>query len=84
MFAEKDLSNQKTSSLKKGLVSFEEQIQEHRKKIANPEKYVDGWADKDPREQKGLLKHWNKEISNFEESVANRIEELKKRGEYDE
>lgn len=83
-FAEKDLSKQKTSSLKKGLASFEEQIAEHRRKIAEPEKYVSGWESKDVREQKGLMKHWQKEISNFQESIDNRIDELKKRGEYDE
>lgn len=83
-FAEKDLSKQKTSSLKKGLASFEEQIAEHRRKIAEPEKYVSGWESKDVREQNGLMKHWQKEISNFQESIDNRIDELKKRGEYDE
>lgn len=83
-FAEKDLANQKTSSLKKGLESFKEEIWLHQQKISDPQKYVEGWEDKDPREQQGLLKHWNKEISNFEESIANRIEELRKRGEYDE
>lgn len=84
MFAEKDLSKQKTSSLKKGLASFKEQITEHQIKIAEPQKYVSGWDSKDAREQQGLLKHWRKEISNFQESIDNRIDELKKRGEYDE
>ena len=83
-FAEKDLSNQKTSSLKKGIASFEEQIAEHQRKISDPQKYVSGWEGKDTREQQGLLKHWKKEISNFQESIRNRIDELKRRGEYDE
>lgn len=83
-FAEKDLWKQKTSSLKKGLESFEERIAEHQRKIADPKKYVAGWDAKDERERKGLLKHWQKEISNFQESVQNRIDELRKRGEYDE
>jgi hypothetical protein len=84
MFGEKDLQNQKTSSLKKSLSSFKERIAEHQKKIENPEKYVPDWNNKDVREQNGLLKHWKKEIKNFRESIENRIEELKKRGEYDE
>lgn len=84
MFGEKDLKNQKTSSLKKSLASFEAQIAEHQKKIANPARYVENWEGKDVREQKGLVKHWEKEVKNFRESIDNRIEELKKRGEYDE
>lgn len=84
VFGEKDLQNQKTSSLKKSLTSFKERIAEHQKKIENPEKYVPDWNNKDVREQNGLLKHWKKEIKNFRESIENRIEELKKRGEYDE
>lgn len=84
MFGEKDLKNQKTSSLKKALTSFEAQIVEHQNKIADPKKYVPDWDSKDVREQKGLLKHWEKEIKNFRESIDNRIDELKKRGEYDE
>lgn len=83
-FAEQDLSRQKASSLKKGLASFREQIAEHQRKIAEPQKYVSGWDSKDTREQQGLLKHWKKEISNFQESIDNRIKELKNRGEYDE
>ena len=32
----------------------------------------------------GLIRHWIKEISNFKESIDNRINELKKRGDYNE
>lgn len=84
LFAEKDLAKQKTSSLKKGLASFQEQISVHENKIANPKAYVPDWDSMDERAKQGLLKHWNKEIENFRESVDNRIEELKRRGEYDE
>lgn len=83
-FAEKDLSKQKTTSLIKGIASFSERITEHQNKIADPGKYVSGWDGKDVREQQGLLKHWKKEISNFQESIKNREDELRNRGEYDE
>lgn len=82
LFAEKDLSRQKTSSLKRGLASFEVQIAKHKEKIAHPEQFYPTWKQKSFAEKKGLVKHWEKEIKNFEESVRNRIEELKKRGEY--
>lgn len=84
MFAEKDLANQKTLSLMKGIASFQEQIREHERKIANPKAYVPDWDNMDERAKQGLLRHWNKEIKNFRESVDNRIAELKRRGEYDE
>ena len=37
-----------------------------------------------PRRQEGLKKHWNKEIRNFNQSIQDRIDELKARGDYDE
>lgn len=84
LFAEKDLSKQKTLSLKKGMASFQEQIIEHRRKIERPWEYVPGWNEKDEREQEGLKRHWEKEIRTFQQSIENRVEELRKRGEYDE
>ena len=83
-FAEKDLSRQKTLSLKKGLASFKEQIITHRNKIARPWDYIPGWDEMDERMKAGLKRHWEKEISNFQQSVESRIAELKRRGEYDE
>ena len=83
-FAEKDLSRQKTLSLKKGLASFKEQIVTHRNKIARPWDYIPGWDEMDERMKAGLKRHWEKEISNFQQSVESRIAELKRRGEYDE
>ncbi len=84
LFAEKDLSKQKTLSLKKGLASFQEQITEHRRKIERPWEYVPGWNEKDKREQEGLKRHWEKEIRTFQQSIENRVAELRRRGEYDE
>lgn len=83
-FAEKDLSRQKTLSLKKGLASFKEQIVTHRNKIARLWDYIPGWNEMDERMKAGLKRHWEKEISNFQQSVESRIAELKRRGEYDE
>lgn len=57
---------------------------EHQHKIDNPQDYVDDWENKDVREQNGLIKHWKKEIKTFQQSIDDRIAELKKRGDYDE
>ena len=84
MFAEKDIKKQSTNSLKKGITSYDKRINEHQKKIDNPQKFIEDWDKKDVREQNGLVKHWKKEIKNFQTSKNDRIEELKERGEYNE
>lgn len=81
LFSEKDLSKQKTNSLKKGIKNFKKRISEHEDKINNPEKYIFNWYKLDEREKAGLIKHWQKEIDNFNKSIQNRIDELKRRGE---
>ena len=45
-------------------------------------RYISSAFDK--RYQEGLKRHWNKEIRNFKQSIQNRIDELKSRGDYDE
>lgn len=83
-FAESDIKNQGSGSLKHAIRKYNERIQEHQEKIKNPEKYIPEWNSMDPRGQEGLKKHWNKEIRNFNNSIQVRVDELKKRGDYDE
>lgn len=83
-FAEKDIERQESGSLKRALRKYKDKIALHQQKIANPQAFVEGWADKDAREQAGLIKHWQKEIANFQTSIDDRIAELKKRGDYDD
>lgn len=80
-FAEKDLANQSAASLQKGIRNLEKQIELHEDKIASPEKYVNNWSSLDQRYRDGVIRHWKKELIDFSESVNNRIEELKKRGD---
>lgn len=80
-FAERDIITQKSSSLLKAIRKYEKNIEEHQKKINDPRKYIPGWDNYDERLKKCLLRHWNKEIQNFEQSIAYRIKELKRRGE---
>lgn len=81
LFAEKDLKNQSSNSLRRSIRNFEKRIAEHEHYIENPVSHCPDWETKDPRKQQGLIKHWQKEISNFKESIQNRIDELKERGE---
>jgi len=83
-FAEKDISNQDSNSLKRAMRKYEKRISEHQDKVNNPEKHVPDWDNYSDAKKAGLIKHWNKEIRNFQESIDNRISELKERGDYDE
>lgn len=80
-FAEDALKNQTSNQLRKGIRSLKKKIALHQNKIENPAKYCDDWNLKDERGQNGLIRHWQKEITDSEESIRNRIEELKERGE---
>lgn len=83
-FAEKDIKNQKSDSLKRAISKFEKRIAEHEDYLIHPEQHCWNWSEKSMQEQEGLKKHWQKEISNFNQSISDRIEELKKRGDYDD
>ena len=84
LFAEADIKNQSSNSLKRAMRKYESKISEHEAKIKDPAAYVPDWETKDVREQTGLIRHWQKEIRNFEQSINDRIDELKERGDYDE
>ena len=81
---ESDLYKQDSTSLKRSIRRYKKRIDEHKDKISHPEKYVRDWGTYDDRKRNGLLKHWNKEIINFSDSIQRRADELKKRGDYDE
>jgi hypothetical protein len=83
-FAEKDIKNQESASLKRAIRKYQKQIKEHQGKINDPKKYIEAWDSFDVRRQEGLKKHWSKEIRNFETSIKDRVDELKARGDYDE
>lgn len=84
LFAEKDIANQESTSLKRGIRKYQARIAEHQRKLDDPQQFVPTWNDKDVREQEGLKKHWKKEIRTFQQSIDDRVDELKKRGDYDE
>lgn len=83
-FAEKDIKNQESGSLKRAIRKYQSRISEHEAKISNPREFYPEWDSYDKRYQEGLKRHWNKEIRNFKQSIQDRIDELKKRGDYDE
>ena len=80
-FAEKDLSLQSPSNLRKGIRQLEKKIQEHENNLADPKIKWKDWDSFSEERKAGELRHWQKEIENFKESINNRYDELKKRGE---
>lgn len=81
---EQDVAKQKSSSLRKGIVTYQQRITEHQRKLYNPQDYVEDWAKMSKQHQEGLKKHWLKEIQNFTQSIETRRTVLKERGENDE
>ena len=83
-FAEKDIKNQESNSLKRAIRKYKARIAEHEGYIKNPEAHVPDWDNLSENRRKGLIRHWEKEIRNFNKSIDDRITELKERGDYDE
>ncbi|MDO4720713.1 MAG: phage minor head protein [Peptostreptococcaceae bacterium] len=81
LFVNKDIEKQTERQLKKGIRSYEKQIQRHKDKIDNPSAYVEGWESYSEKRKEGLKRHWEKEIQNFQKNIADNMSELKKRGE---
>lgn len=84
LFAETDIPNQESGSLKRAIRKYERRIAEHQDKIEHPERHCPDWESFDERVKEGLKKHWQKEIRNFEENIRAREDELKQRGDYDD
>lgn len=83
-FAEKDIKRQKSNSLKRAIRNYKKRIAEHESYIENPKSHVSNWDELPKVQQNGLIRHWNKEIRNFNTSIDDRIAELKERGDFDE
>ena len=82
-FAESDIKNQESASLKRAIRKYEKRIAEHEEYIKNPKTHCPEWDEKPVESREGLKKHWQKEIRNFRQSIQDRVDELKERGDYD-
>lgn len=83
LFDEGNLKDQSVASLKRGIRTFTKRIAEHQYYIENPHSHCPDWERMKERDQRGQIRHWNKEIDNFKESICNMVKELEKRGEFD-
>lgn len=80
----RNILRQRSASLKKSIRSWGREIALHKDKISNPEKYYPDWGKFNERQKAGYVKHWEKEIKNFENDISRAVEELRKRGDLDE
>ncbi len=80
MFAEDNLSKENEAQLKKGIRTLTKRIEQHKKYIENPLSHVVSWESYPKNIQAGTIRHWEKEIKNFEESIQARKDELERRG----
>lgn len=78
MFAEKDLRRQSIHSIKKGIKSLNDRIEEHKRKIEHPEE-LPYWGRLSDYEKRYNKEHWKNEIEEFKISIKNREEEIKRR-----
>ncbi len=66
----KTYSTKSAAEIQKGIRSIQEQIAEHKDKIANPEKHIENWGKLDPRQQQALLtKKWPSDIQRQSEQL---------------
>ena len=79
--SEKDLKNQTIRQLRNGIAHLQDRIDEHVLCVISPEKVYPNWSKLSVRQQEGYKKHWLKEIKNLRQSIKNREEEIKARGE---
>lgn len=84
LFAESDIKNQESASLKRAIRKYSRRIAEHQEKIDFPERFFPNWNEIPAQRREGLKRHWQKEIRTFNENIQARIDELKRRGDYDE
>ena len=83
-FANRSIPKQKDGQLMKSIKSWQANIEQHKKKLANPAEFDVDWDSKSAEQKAGLIKHWQKEIRHFEENVKEAEDELKKRGHSDD
>jgi hypothetical protein len=83
-FANRSIPKQKDGQLVKSINSWQSNIEQHKNKLANPARFDANWDSKTDAQKAGLIKHWQKEIRNFEANVKEAEDELKKRGHSDD
>ena len=66
-------------ALEKTVKNLDEKIALHIDKINNPEQHYPDWSKRNSLQQEGSIKHWRKEIANFQKQKNIALAELRKR-----
>ena len=66
-------------NLEESIAAHTAQVEEHARKVQNPDKYDVGWSEKDDRQKQGLLKKWGKDLLRNAEQAEIEIEVWKER-----
>lgn len=74
-----DAIKKRQKNLEKSIASHTAQVEEHARKVQNPDKYDTGWGEKDDRQKQGLLKKWSKDLQRNAEQAEIEIEVWKER-----
>lgn len=74
-----DAIKKRRKNLEKSIASHTAQVEEHARKVKNPDKYDTGWGEKDDRQKQGLLKKWGKDLQRNAEQAEIEIEVWKER-----
>ncbi len=74
-----NFSKQTLAGLNKTIRSLSRNIEEHRQKISHPELIYSEWFDYTEVERQGYIKHWKKEIKNFEKQIKEAKAEIERR-----
>lgn len=74
-----DATKKRQKNLEKSIASHTAQVEEHARKVKNPDKYDTGWSEKDDRQKQGLLKKWGKDLQRNAEQAEIEIEVWKER-----
>lgn len=78
-FANRSIAKRTDKQLHKSINSWKKNITEHQEKLQAPGKYDKEWNEKNSSAKAGLLKHWEKEINNFQKNTDLAYEELERR-----
>lgn len=74
-----DAIKKRQKNLEKSIASHTAQVEEHARKVKNPDKYDTEWSEKDDRQKQGLLKKWGKDLRRNAEQAEIEIEVWKER-----
>lgn len=66
----RDAIKKTKNQLLKSIASHNEEVVEHAEKIAHPQEYDIGWADKSQQQKAGLIRKWKKDMQRNAEQAA--------------